>query len=120
MPGKSAGHLLARCVRLPLCRQSRHRIGSSGHVKTYTADTGHQTGCKRMLTELLATSGITGAVAGAAIVWLLRNWLATRLSAAVKHEYDEKLEKLRVQLQQERERDIESLKATYQQVLSAQ
>ena len=38
----------------------------------------------------------------------------------MKYEYDEKLEKLRVQLQQERERDIESLKATSQQVLSAQ
>src|SRR5437870_11327821 len=73
-----------------------------------------------MLTELLAASGITVAVAGAAIVWLLRNWLVTRLSAAVKHEYDEKLEKRRVQMQKDRERDLESLKAEFQQVLSAQ
>lgn len=92
----------------------------SGHAKAHAADPRRQVGCKRMLTELLAASGITGAIAGAAIVWLLRNWLITRLSAAVKHEYDEKLEKLRVQLQKDRERDVESLKAEFQQVLSAQ
>lgn len=63
-----------------------------------------------MLTELIAASGVTGAVAGAAIVWLLRNWLVTRLSAAVKHEYDLKLEATKSDLRQETDAGLANLR----------
>ena len=72
-----------------------------------------------MIAELIAT-GLTGALGGAAVLWLLRNWIATRLSASVQHEFDVKLEKLRSDLQTSREKDIEALRAQLQQMLSAQ
>lgn len=53
-----------------------------------------------MLTEILAPAGITGAFAGGIVIWLLRNWLVTRLTASIKHEYDEKLSRLTGELQQ--------------------
>ena len=73
-----------------------------------------------MVIELLAGAGLTGALGGAVTIWLLRNWLLTRLSASVKHEYETKLEKLRSELQVNRERDIEGLRGQLQQTLSAQ
>lgn len=52
-----------------------------------------------MLTEILALAGVTGAFAGGIVIWLLRNWLLTRLTASIKHEYDEKLARLTGELQ---------------------
>ena len=52
-----------------------------------------------MLTELLAVAGVTGAISGGIVIWLLRNWLLTRLTASIKHEYDEKLARLTGELQ---------------------
>ena len=52
-----------------------------------------------MLTEILALAGVTGAVSAGIVIWLLRNWLLTRLTASVKHEYDEKLARLTGELQ---------------------
>lgn len=52
-----------------------------------------------MLTEVLALSGLTGAVSAGIVIWLLRNWLLTRLRASIKHEYDEKLARFTGELQ---------------------
>ena len=52
-----------------------------------------------MLTEILALAGVTGAISGGIVIWLLRNWLLTRLTASIKHEYDEKLARLTGELQ---------------------
>lgn len=73
-----------------------------------------------MVAELLAAAGLTGAAGGVTVVWLLRNWLLTRLSAGVQHEYDVKLEKVQSDLQAARDRDLESLRSQFQQLLSTQ
>ena len=44
-----------------------------------------------MLIEVLVSSGFTGAISAGMVIWLLRNWFLTRLTASIKHEYDEKL-----------------------------
>lgn len=72
------------------------------------------------MAELLAVAGLTGALGGAVVIWLLRNWFVARLSASVKHEYDTKLEELRSELQVNREREGDALRTQFQQMLSAQ
>lgn len=49
--------------------------------------------------EILTLAGFTGAFAGGIVIWLLRNWLITRLTGSIKHEYDEKLARLTGDLQ---------------------
>ena len=49
------------------------------------------------------TGGITwlASVTGVAVIgWLLRSWIATRLTHSVRHEYDKKIEAIRSELRQ--------------------
>ena len=48
--------------------------------------------------DMLA-GGVTGAVVSALLSFLLHRWLAVRLKAAIDHEYSQKLERFRDQLQ---------------------
>ena len=59
---------------------------------------------------ILASLTVSGALT-AAIIWLAKNWIGERLRAAIQHEYDQKLEGYKVQLQSQHERSPEVLKA---------
>ncbi|MFM2589696.1 hypothetical protein [Vibrio sp. TBV020] len=48
----------------------------------------------------IITAGLTGALSGAAISFLLKTWFKTRLENSIKHEYDKKLYKHKSQIEQ--------------------
>ena len=53
---------------------------------------------------------ITGAAAGGALTWLLRNWISERLKQSISHEYSAKLENLKNELNGK----LEAIKHTYE------
>ncbi len=58
---------------------------------------------------------IPGAVAGAALVWLLRNWIAARLKMSIKSEYDQLLEKFKAELKHSNDVYLVELKAKHEE-----
>ena len=56
------------------------------------------------------TSALTAALI-AGVLWLLRNWILTRLTASVQHDYDKKLEALRTELKKSEEQFKTDLRA---------
>lgn len=48
--------------------------------------------------EQILNSVISGGLAGAVIVWFLRNWISERLKESIKHEYAQKLEAYKAEL----------------------
>ena len=60
--------------------------------------------------DLLSSAAISG-VTAAIVVWLARLWLSERIKAAIKGEYDEKLETHKAQLKAQSEVEIERLRS---------
>jgi hypothetical protein len=63
--------------------------------------------------SILSSAGVS-AVLAAFLVFLFRSWIGERLKNAIKHEYDQKMEVFKAQLQAEHQREIETLKAHLQ------
>jgi hypothetical protein len=65
--------------------------------------------------ESFALTTISSAGASAALmatlIWLLRNWIGERLQAGIRHEYDDRLEKLRAELRAQGDAQLASLKS---------
>jgi hypothetical protein len=62
-----------------------------------------------ILSSLTVSAALT-----ASLVFLARSWIGERLKNAIKHEYDQKMETFKAQLQAEHQREIETLKARLQ------
>ncbi|WP_330206596.1 MULTISPECIES: hypothetical protein [unclassified Pseudomonas] len=58
----------------------------------------------------LASAGVTTALL-AALGWLLRTWIGERFKASVKHEYDDRLERLKSELRAQSDLDLAALKS---------
>jgi hypothetical protein len=67
----------------------------------------------KALEVLLAsvTGGVAGAIMGAVLVYLCREWITERLKASIKHEYDLLLESHRTRLSASAQHELETLKA---------
>jgi hypothetical protein len=65
-----------------------------------------------MLSDKLTSAALTAFVL-ALPVWLLRNWIYSKLSSSIRHEYDRKIEILKSDLSLERERDTLVLKEKF-------
>lgn len=58
----------------------------------------------------IASAGVT-TVLLAALGWLLRTWIGERFKASVKHEYDDRLERLKSELKAQSDLDLAALKS---------
>lgn len=58
----------------------------------------------------LASAGVT-TVLLAALGWLLRTWIGERFKASIKHEYDDRLERLKSELKAQSDLDLAALKS---------
>ncbi|MEX5531053.1 hypothetical protein [Pseudomonas syringae] len=58
----------------------------------------------------IATAGVS-AVLLAALGWMLRTWIGERLKASIKHEYDDRLERLKNELKAQSDLDLAALKS---------
>lgn len=61
--------------------------------------------------SLLSSAGVSALLSGA-IIWLARNWISARLSASIKHEYDQKLAALNAELKSQGDVHATMLKAS--------
>ncbi|MEJ5209763.1 hypothetical protein [Denitratimonas sp. CY0512] len=61
-------------------------------------------------TQLILSGALSLALSGA-LFWLLRSWISERLKNAIKHEYDEKLESHKAQLQAQTAVETERLRS---------
>ncbi|WP_157835251.1 hypothetical protein [Xanthomonas sp. SHU 199] len=59
----------------------------------------------------LVLSGALSLALSGALFWLLRSWISERLKSAIKHEYDEKLESHKAQLQAQAAVETERLRS---------
>ena len=59
----------------------------------------------------ILTSATVGGFAALLVVWVARLWLSERIKAAIKNEYDEKLETHKAQLKAQSEVEIERLRS---------
>jgi len=66
-----------------------------------------------MLTTLLGAGGVAAATAGL-IVFIFRTWISEKLKNSIQHEYDQKMELFRAQLNAKSDKEIEELKAKLQ------
>jgi hypothetical protein len=68
------------------------------------------------LSTVLSSAAVSTALAGL-LLWLLKNWIAERLKGALKLEYDQKLEAIKVEmatLKEDRARKLEKLLSYYE------
>jgi len=65
---------------------------------------------KSMALTIISSAGVSAALL-AAIAWLARSWIGERLKASIRHEYDDRLEKLRADLKAQGDAHLTSLKS---------
>jgi hypothetical protein len=65
---------------------------------------------KSFVLTTISTAGASAALL-AALGWLLRNWISERLRASIKHEYDARLEIIRVELKAQSDAHLTSMKS---------
>lgn len=61
------------------------------------------------------TSAGTGVLLLAALAWLLRSWISQRLTNAIRHEYDDRLESHKAQLKADNDKEIARLNFQFTQ-----
>ncbi len=61
--------------------------------------------------EILFQSIVGSTLTSGLIVWLSKSWISERLKNAIKHEYDEKLETLKIQLNAQNSIELEKMKS---------
>jgi len=61
--------------------------------------------------EILFQSIVGSALTSGIIIWLSKSWISERLKNAIKHEYDEKLETLKIQLNAQNSIELEKIKS---------
>ncbi|MGP6460705.1 hypothetical protein [Pseudomonas parakoreensis] len=59
---------------------------------------------------IVASAGVSATLV-LALGWLLRTWIGERFKAGLKHEYDDRLERLKVELKKQSDADLASAKA---------
>jgi hypothetical protein len=59
----------------------------------------------------IISSGAVSVALSGTLVFLFRNWISERIKGAIQHEYNEKLETHKAQLQSRNDIEIEKLKA---------
>src|SRR5581483_4525668 len=64
-----------------------------------------------LLTNVLAPVAASAATSGL-LMWLFKEWLSTRLKAAIQHEYATKLETLKAQLKTDQDLAILNIQTT--------
>ncbi len=62
-----------------------------------------------IILDLIVSAGSSVVVSGL-LLWLVKEWLSTRLKASIQHEYDRKLETHKAQLKTEQELAILHIK----------
>jgi hypothetical protein len=65
----------------------------------------------RAILEFLISVGLTAGVAAGFVSWFIHLWLAEKMKARIKSEYDEKLEALKAQLKGQYDEKLETHKA---------
>ncbi|MFP3497026.1 hypothetical protein SB759_22610 [Pseudomonas sp. SIMBA_059] len=65
---------------------------------------------KSIILTIISSAGVTTALL-TALVWLLRNWISERLRAGIKHEYDDRLEKLKAELRAQGDAQLTSMRS---------
>ncbi len=59
----------------------------------------------------IISSGAVSVASSAVLIWLSKNWISERIKGAIQHEYDQKLETHKAQLQSRNDIEITKLKA---------
>ncbi|AUF94822.1 hypothetical protein CXQ80_02795 [Pseudomonas sp. 02C 26] len=65
---------------------------------------------KSLALTIISSAGVSAALL-AALAWLARSWIGERLKASIRHEYDDRLEKLRADLKAQGDAQLTSLKS---------
>jgi hypothetical protein len=59
----------------------------------------------------IVSSGVVSVASSGALIWLSKSWISERIKGAIQHEYDQKLETHKAQLQSRNEIEIAKLRA---------